>query len=163
MVGAPTAAADPLDEPPGVRRVSCGLRVLAGSPPPNGMVTVLPRIAAPPCLSASTAAASCFGRWPANRVEPYSVGMSTVSIRSLMPTGSPSTGESGVPARKRAPAASAAARAPSRSRWVQAMISSSRASTAAMQRSRKSRGVSEPSRKAAARSWKVTSECVFGS
>ena len=99
IVGAPTAAAEPLDEPPGVRAVSCGFRVLAGSPPPNVTVTVLPRIAAPPSLRASTAAASCFGRCPANSVEPYSVGMSTVSIRSLMPTGSPSTGESGAPAR----------------------------------------------------------------
>ena len=62
MVGAPTAAAEPLDEPPGVRLVSCGLRVRAGSPPPKAIVTVLPTIAAPPSLSACTTAASCFGR-----------------------------------------------------------------------------------------------------
>ena len=99
MVGAPTAAAEPLDEPPGVRAVSCGFRVFAGSPPPKVMVTVLPRIAAPPSFSASTTAASCFGRCPANSVEPYSVGRSTVSIRSLMPTGSPSTGDNGLPSR----------------------------------------------------------------
>ena len=43
-----TAAAVPLDDPPGVRRVSNGLRVRAGSPPPKHTVTVLPTRTAPP-------------------------------------------------------------------------------------------------------------------
>jgi len=50
---AATADADPLDEPPGVRRVSNGLRVLAGSPPPRHTVTVLPTSTAPPITKAS--------------------------------------------------------------------------------------------------------------
>ena len=56
-----TAAAVPLDEPPGVRRVSNGLRVLAGSPPPRHTVTVLPTSTAPPWRSACTQAASAIG------------------------------------------------------------------------------------------------------
>ena len=73
-VAAPTAAAVPLDEPPGVRAVSCGLRVRAGSPPPKVTVTVLPMTTAPPWRKAWTQAASCSGRWPANNTLPNSVG-----------------------------------------------------------------------------------------
>jgi len=133
---AATAAAEPDDEPPGVRRKSCGLRVRAGSPPPKHTVSVLPTMTAPPARSAATGAASRSGRLPRNRSEPYSVGMSRVSIRSLMPTGMPSTGESGRPARQRAVAASAALRAPSRSRKANAITSPSRRSIASSERSR---------------------------
>ena len=71
-----TAAAVPLDEPPGVRLVSNGLRVRAGSPPPKHTVTVLPTSTAPPCRSARTQAASVIGWWPLNSSLPNSVGMS---------------------------------------------------------------------------------------
>ena len=47
-IRAATDAAEPQDEPPGVRRVSNGLRVRAGSPPPRHTVTVLPTSTAPP-------------------------------------------------------------------------------------------------------------------
>ena len=42
-----TAAAEPLEEPPGVRSRFQGLRVIGGSIQAYGVVTVLPRITAP--------------------------------------------------------------------------------------------------------------------
>src|SRR5690606_16480302 len=59
---APTAAADPLDEPPGVRDVSCGLRVGPGWNSANSVVTVLPSTTAPAARSRATAVASAAGR-----------------------------------------------------------------------------------------------------
>src|SRR3990172_12213173 len=53
-----TAAADPLLEPPGVRRASHGLRVPRGTVAANSVVTVLPRITAPAARRAATPAAS---------------------------------------------------------------------------------------------------------
>jgi hypothetical protein len=44
---APITAAEPLDEPPGVRPRSNGLVVGHGNATPISVVTVLPRIAAP--------------------------------------------------------------------------------------------------------------------
>ena len=102
---AATDAAEPLDEPPGVRAVSQGLRVPRGSDAANSVVTVLPMMTAPASRSARTQAASFSERQPANSAEPISVGMSTVSIMSLMPTGIPSIGETrlaGAPALGRA-------------------------------------------------------------
>ena len=61
---APTAAAEPLDEPPGVRARSSGLRVSFVSPPANAVVTVLPTTIAPPERSACTHAASHRGCQP---------------------------------------------------------------------------------------------------
>src|SRR5437868_11182844 len=42
-----TAAADPLEDPPGVRPGSCGLRVFPPTYAANSVVTVLPMITAP--------------------------------------------------------------------------------------------------------------------
>src|SRR6266700_2818192 len=61
-----TAAAEPLDEPPGVHARSCGLRVPPGWTNANSVVTVLPRMIAPAALSRWTQAASCRGRFPAS-------------------------------------------------------------------------------------------------
>ena len=55
---AATAAAEPLDEPPGVRSRSQGLRVPRGSLAANSVVTVLPTMTAPASRSAATVAAS---------------------------------------------------------------------------------------------------------
>src|SRR6476469_10614607 len=55
---APTAAADPLDDPPGVRLRSSGFRVSFVSPLANAVVTVFPTTIAPPDRSACTHAAS---------------------------------------------------------------------------------------------------------
>lgn len=53
-----TAAADPLDDPPGVRVGSCGFAVGAELTPANSHVTVLPKINAPADLSKATQDAS---------------------------------------------------------------------------------------------------------
>src|SRR6516225_11201551 len=111
MTPAPTAAAEPLDEPPGVREGSHGLRVPRGSVAANSVVTVLPRITAPASRKAATLAASFIDCQPAKSGEPISVGISTVSITSLIPIGMPSIADKGLPARQRAVEASAAARA----------------------------------------------------
>ena len=61
-----TAAAEPLDDPPGVRPRSWGLRVIAIRPwAANSIVSALPRMIAPAARSSATAAASLAGRWPA--------------------------------------------------------------------------------------------------
>jgi hypothetical protein len=144
-----TAAAEPLLEPPGVRDGSHGLLVGPGATAANSVVTVLPTITAPARRSAATLAESRPPRQPLNSGEPCSVGMSAVSITSLMPTGMPSMGDSGSPARQRALAWSAAARAASILVVTKAWTPASQVPIAAMQRSRKSRGVSRPARNAA--------------
>lgn len=87
-----TAAADPAEDPPGVRFGSCGL-VVAGPEfnTVNSVVVVLPyisqngghvrvigipKIRAPALRSIPTIDASAFGRFPLYNSEPYSVGMS---------------------------------------------------------------------------------------
>src|ERR1700724_3255617 len=72
-----TAAAEPLDEPPGVWATFHGLRVPRGSDAANSVVTVLPMMTAPASRNARTQAASCCERQPAYSGEPISVGMST--------------------------------------------------------------------------------------
>src|SRR5271155_3056977 len=60
-----TAAAEPLDEPPGVQAKLSGFRVLPGWGVANSVVTVFP-INTPPALRLkATQAASALGRWPA--------------------------------------------------------------------------------------------------
>ena len=86
---AATAAADPLDEPPGVWARSCGLRVGPGTNSAYCDVTVLPRTTAPASRNLRTIVASRAGRRPAKISPPYSVGMSAVSMMSLIATGRP--------------------------------------------------------------------------
>jgi hypothetical protein len=59
-----TAAAEPLEEPPGVCAGLCGLRVLPGTKVANSAVTVLPRITPPAARVSATGAESARGRWP---------------------------------------------------------------------------------------------------
>ena len=59
-----TAAAEPLEEPPGVCAGLSGLRVFPGCDIANSAVTVLPMITAPAFLSSATHAASARGRCP---------------------------------------------------------------------------------------------------
>jgi hypothetical protein len=87
------------------------LRVPRGSLAANSVVTVLPRMTAPASRKAATLAASRPISQPVNSGEPCPVGMSAASMMSLMPTGMPSIGESGRPARHRSVEASAALRA----------------------------------------------------
>src|SRR5262245_26770188 len=145
---AATAAADPLLEPPGVRDGSHGLRVRPGSTAANSVVTVLPTITAPASRRAETPAESRTDRHPLKSGEPCSVGMSAVSMMSLMPIGIPSIGESGLPARHRAVEASAAVRAAGILVLTNAWMVPSHSFMRARHRSRKSRGVSVPERNA---------------
>ena len=98
IMRAATAAADPEDEPPGVRDASKGLVVGPGWVPPSSAVTSLPNTTAPASRSAHTAALSRLGKLPRYASQPICVGMSFVSSRSLMPTGMPSMGDSARPA-----------------------------------------------------------------
>jgi len=84
-----TAAAEPLEEPPGVRSSPFGLRVGPGEKKASSVVTVFPRITAPAARRAATQAASRPGRRPRRSAVPHSVGASAVSMMSLIPTGSP--------------------------------------------------------------------------
>ncbi len=59
-----TAAADPLDEPPGVCAGLWGLRVGPGTRQANSVVAVLPRTIPPALRTSATQAASARGRWP---------------------------------------------------------------------------------------------------
>ena len=144
---APTAAAEPLLDPPGVRAVSCGLRVAPkGCAMANSVVTVLPRMIAPAARSAATEAESFCERQPSNSGEPNCVGMSAVSIISLIAIGMPSIGDAGFPAAQRAVERSAAERAPSMFNETKAATRGSQWSSAARLRSRNLRGVSAPER-----------------
>src|SRR5262249_15468253 len=149
MAPTATAAAEPLEEPPGVRAGSHGLQVPRGSVEANSVVTVLPTITAPASRSAATLAPSRLLRNPTNSGEPFSVGMSKVSMMSLMPIGIPSIRDSGLPARQRAVDWSAAARAAARLSVTNAPIRGSQTSSAAIERSRKARGESLPPAKPA--------------
>ncbi len=66
-----------------------GLAVLTAAPQAKACVTVLPMMIAPWLRLIDTHAASMRGLQPANIGEPYSVGMSPVSITSLTPIGRP--------------------------------------------------------------------------
>ena len=97
---AATAAAEPLDDPPGVRDGSWGLDVADGGMKASCVLTVLPMMTAPASLSLEISVASSSGRRPCMSGEPHSVGMSAVSTMSLMPTGMPCRDPSGLPARR---------------------------------------------------------------
>ncbi len=119
-IPAATAAADPLDEPPGVCAGLCGLRVLPAVRVANSVVTVLPMITAPAARSRSTTAASRDGVRPACRTDPFSVGMSAVSMMSFSPIGTPCNPPIGRPDNLHSSAALACATAYSGSRWIHA-------------------------------------------
>src|SRR3954470_1876319 len=71
---AATAAAEPLELPPGVRAGSCGLRVGPGAKQAYSVVTVLPTTTAPAPCSRLTTQASRVGRRPLSSTLPFSVG-----------------------------------------------------------------------------------------
>src|ERR1700761_4634186 len=90
---APTAAAEPDGEPPGVCARLRGLSVGVGSFAAKAVVVVLPATVAPACLSSITIGASARG-WLPLYIDgaPISVGRSAVSMMSLMPTAMPRNG-----------------------------------------------------------------------
>ncbi len=128
-----TAAAEPDDDPPGVRSGSTGLRVFPGPKKANSVVTVLPRMMAPAAFSSATMKASALGWRPAKIADPNSVGKSLVSMMSLMPTGMPLSGGTGLPLARSASLKRAASRARPASMWAQAATASSRSAILARQ------------------------------
>ena len=101
------AAAAPDDEPPGLASVSHGLRVMpcSGQSPgdfqPNSVVVVFPNSTAPCASRPSTAGASSAAGVVGVVRLPRRVGSPATSIRSLIVTGTPSSGPSGRPAAQR--------------------------------------------------------------
>src|SRR5499426_4894355 len=78
IMRAPTAAAEPEDDPPAVRAGSKGLVVAGGWDPPSSAVAVLPRMTAPASRSAHTAALWRLGKFPRKASQPICVGISFV-------------------------------------------------------------------------------------
>src|SRR5438093_11637533 len=87
-----TAAAEPLDEPPGVRSRFHGLRVTGGSKLAYCVVTVLPRNTAPARRSHSTTEASFRATLFDHSFDPAAVGQPFTSKISLMAMGIPCSG-----------------------------------------------------------------------
>ena len=121
MPAATCADAPPL-EPPGVRAVFQGLRVMPVSAlsvtpfQPNSGVQVLPSSTAPFSRKRAVAGpSSSHGPARSTVFEPRSVGQSRARIRSLIEAGTPSTQPSGAFFIQRASAARAAASAPASS------------------------------------------------
>src|SRR5262245_66687561 len=73
IIRAATAAAEPLDEPPGVQTRFHGLRVGAGSVVGDSVVGSLPSRIAPAAFSGGTGGASSSGRKPGIALGPASV------------------------------------------------------------------------------------------
>src|SRR5262249_8935209 len=95
---AATAAPVPLDEPPGMRLVSHGLRAGGqgrsndGPPNANSWVASLPKTIAPASRSLLTANASAGGTWFCISLEWPVVAIPAVSYRSFNPIGMPCKG-----------------------------------------------------------------------
>src|SRR5690349_15906094 len=107
---AASAAADPADEPQGLRSRTYGLRVWppTADQPDVGLAArklahserlALPRITAPPTRSFATSSASVAGGFPVRASDPAVVGMSRVFTLSLSRTGMPSSGPRVLPRR----------------------------------------------------------------
>src|SRR6266853_5896792 len=87
-----TAAAEPDDDPPGVRAESCGLRVGPGSVKAYSVVTVLPTTTAPAASRRCMTLAVTVAIRPASKGELHPVGHPATSITSFTATGSPASG-----------------------------------------------------------------------
>ena len=117
---APTAAADPPDDPPGTRERSHGFRVAkkaecsVDEPIANSSMLVLPRMTAPAASSRSITVASYGGTNRSRIFEPHVVRTPFVHSTSFTAVGTPSIGPFGRPVRHRSSAAEAAASARSR-------------------------------------------------
>ena len=105
-------------------------------PNANSGVLVLPITMAPAARSRSTTSASASGTWSSKSFEPCVVRSPRVGVTSLMPTGTPKSGESLAPRRSAAVARWASLSAASRARVTIALTRgftrSTRSSTARM-------------------------------
>ncbi len=153
---AATAAADPPEEPPGVLSLFQGLRVVPVSGlsvepfQPNSGVVVLPSRTAPASRRRATdGASSVHGPFGSTVSEPRRVAQPLVSSRSLMATGTPSSGDSGSPSSQRFSDASAIVSVAWTSIWQKALIEESSASMRPRHASVTSTGESSRDSKAA--------------
>src|SRR5690606_32217108 len=118
---AATAAAEPPEDPPGTRVMSHGLKLgpqaefSVDEPMANSSRLVLPTITAPASRRRVTTVASYGGTYPARIWEAAVVSRPRVHMLSFNAIGMPWRGPRSLPAARSASAASAAARAPSRS------------------------------------------------
>src|SRR5262249_3655809 len=123
-----TAAAEPPDEPAGLRAGFHGLRVAPNSsltvfaPAANSGVLVLPRMMAPSLRSRATTSASSVGTKSLYRGDAKVVRMPAVGVISLMRTGRPSSRRGASPFCSRCSACLAAARAESSASVMMALI-----------------------------------------
>ena len=114
-----TAAAEPPEEPPGVRDRSQGLRVrpqsaLSVKPEwANSGVVVLPMTMAPAARSRATMIGSRSGTQCSRISEPWVVRLPFIGVKSLIAIGTPWSGPSGAPRARRRSAARARVRASS--------------------------------------------------
>jgi hypothetical protein len=163
MPAATAAAALPPEEPPGVLARFQGLRVrpvsgeLVSPLQPNSGVAVLPSSTAPDSRRRATAGASTSQGWSGSTVRlPRRVGQPRVRMRSLIDTGTPSSGPSVAPACQRAVLSRAAASAESCATRQKAFSSgfsaSMRASTACVASS----GEASPRGRAPAVGWRCS-------
>ena len=116
-----TAAADPPDDPPGVRVKSHGLNVgpypefSVDEPIANSSILVLPIMTTPALFSLLTTVESYGGSHPCKIFEPAVVGTPFCARTSLSASGIPAIGESFSPFARRASTSFACASAPSES------------------------------------------------
>src|SRR5260370_4214184 len=78
-----TAAAEPLDEPPGVCAGLCGLTVAPGKRLANSVVTVLPMTVPPAMRNSATEAPPANGPVPRQVGEPGASGSSQASVDAM--------------------------------------------------------------------------------
>ena len=139
---AATPAAEPEDEPPGVKAGLCGLVVGPGWRVANSVVTVLPITTAPSLRANATQAASERGRQPSQIGELLPVGMPATLSTSFTPSGRPRS----LPPAGAASAARAARSAASASKWAKARSVGSRAAMRAKHASMTATAVVSPAR-----------------
>ena len=94
---AATAVPDPLDDPPGPRSVSQGLRdnskrLVSGPPSANSCIASLPSTMTPASRSLATEVASLAGTRCSSTLDCAVVRTPAVSYRSLRPMGTPCSG-----------------------------------------------------------------------
>ncbi len=162
MRPAATAAAEPPLEPPGVRSVFQGLRVVphalvcVNATVPNSGAAVLPTGTAPAARSRATwGESSATGGRSLYSSEPCEVGMPPQSSRSFTPKGTPASTPGSSPRATLSSTASAAWRAMSGFRWTNAFSRSLPAAIASRHSSSTSTALSSPRRTASAISMTV--------
>ncbi len=141
-----TAAAGPLDDPPGVCSGFHGLRVGLGSRNAKAVVVTFPSTIAPAARRRATDVASAAGcRW-AKGPAPAVVGSPAASKMSFRATGTPWSAPHVLCVRASNSRWSAVRVAASRSRWTQALTTGSIASIRPRQAASRSTGDTVPAR-----------------